>query len=316
MTSRRNVIFLSVWLELVSSRPGAPELVSCIRSILLILFTILLLLFTATSCFKSYEKSPSLITSIQFSACVRGVAVVGKELFVAVYNSPEIKVHNTDTYSLQTNVSIKVPGLSDPWDMAADDTSLFVSEYSNNNIHRIKLPGEKTITCWQAAGDQNGLSITKQGSVIVACHSLNKLFEYSTDGTEKREIVLQSDIVKPYRAIQLDNDQFLISHDFMHRVCLIDTTGKLIKSFGGTTGTKGGQLQYPRQMVVDQNGFILVADYGNNRVVLLDSNLEFAKDLIPASAGMKTIFAVCLEKQYDRLYVSDYCNNKLAVFQL
>ena len=254
-----------------------------------------MLLFTATSCFKSYERNPSLITSIQFDAWVRGVAVVGKEIYVAVNNSPEIKVHNTDTYSLQTNVSIKVPGFSDPWDMVADDSSLFVSELSNK-IHRIKLPEKQSITCWQAAGNRNGLSITKQGNVLVTCCSLNKLFEYSTDGTKMREIVLQSNIRDPYRAIQLDNDQFLIDHDSLHRICLIDNKGKLIKSFGGTTGTEGGPLQYPRQMVVDQDGFILVGDYDNNRVVLLDSNLKFVKDLIPASAGMKNIFAVCLEK--------------------
>ena len=261
--------------------------------------------------------NPSLITSIQFSGRVQGVAVVGKEIFVAVNNSSEIKVHNTDTYSLQTNVSIKVPGLSYPWDMVSDDSSLFVSEFSNSSIHRIKLPEKQTITCWKAAGERNGLSITKHGSVLVTCHSLNKLFEYSTDGIKIREIALQSDLRGPYRAIQRDNDQFLIDHDSLHRVCLIDNKGKLIKSFGGTTtGTKGGPLQYPRQMVVDHNGSILVADYGKSRVVLLDSSLEFVKDLVPASARMKNVFAVCLVKQYDRLYVSDYCNNKLAVFQL
>ena len=228
--------------------------------------------------------------------------------------SPEITVHNTDTYLLQT--SIKVPGLSDQWDMVADDTSLFVSEISSSNIHRIKLPEKQTITCWKAAGERNGLSITKQGSVLVTCCSLNKLFEYSTDGISRREIVLHTDLRGPYRAIQLDNDQFLFDHDSPDRVCLIDITGKLIKSFEGTTGTKGGPLKYPRQLVVDQNGYILVADGGGNRVVLLDKNLEFVKDLIPASAGMEGVFAVCLEKQCGRLYVSGGDKKKLAVFQL
>ena len=221
-----------------------------------------------------------MITSIQFQAGVRGVVVVGKELFVAVsgsvFLSSKIKVYNTDTYSLQT--SITLPGLSLPWDMVADDTSLFVSEEHNNNIHRIKLPEKRTMTGWKTAGYSNGLCITKQGSVVVTSSSWIKLFEYSTDGIKIREIVLQSDIGIPYRAIQLDNDQFLITYESMHRVCLIDNKGKLIKSFGGTAGTKGGPLKNPYQLVIDQNGFILVADSGNNRVVLLDSNLEFVKD--------------------------------------
>ena len=99
-----------------------------------------------------------MITSIQCQGRVRGVAVARKECFVAVYNSTEMKVYNSDTYSPQA--SVKVPGLSDPWDMIADDTSLFVSEYRNNNIHIIKLHEKQTITCWQAAGNRNGLSIT------------------------------------------------------------------------------------------------------------------------------------------------------------
>ena len=276
---------------------------------------LIVLLFTAKSCSRSYEVTPSMITSIQFQTEVLGVVVVGKELFVALYNnSSEIKVHNTDTYSLQT--SIKVPGMSFPWDMAADDTSLFVSERFNNNIHRIKLPEKRTITCWQTADSENGLSITKQGSVLVTCFRLNKLFEYSTDGIMRRKIVLQSDIKEPYRAIQLDNDQFLMSHESMHRVCLIDNNGKLIKSFGGTTGTKGGPLDRPRQLVVDQDGFILVADRGNNRVVLLDSNLEFVKNLIPPSAGIDGILALHLAEQHGKLYVSNDINHKLSVFQL
>ena len=280
----------------------------------IVLELLIVLLFTAKSCPRSYKRTPSMITSIQFQGQVRGVAVVGKELFVAVFNSSEIKVYNTDTYSLQMN--IKIPGLSCPWDMAADDTSLFVSELSKSNIHRIKLPEKQPITGWITAGYWNGLSVTKQGSVLVTCGSLNKLFEYSTDGIMRREIVLQWDIKYLYRAIQLDNDQFLVSHESMHRVCLIDNKGKLIKSFGGTTGTKGGPLNFPHQLVVDQDGFVLVADSGNNRVVLLDSNLEFVKDLIPSSAGMKDICALHLVEQHGKLYVSDDTNDKLTVFQL
>ena len=270
------------------------------------------MLFTATSNLIPYERKASLAKLIQCQGRLCGVAVVGKELFVVMTNSSEMKVYNTDTYSLQT--SITVPGLSYPWDMVADKSCVYVSDYFNNNIHRIKLPEKRTIACWQAAGERNGLSITKQGRLLVTCYLLNKVFEYSTDGIQRREIVLQSDIMSPYRAVELDNDQFLIDHDSLGRVCLIDNKGKLIKSFDRTKGSKDGPLQYPRQLVLDKEGCILVADYG--RVLLLNSNLEYVKDVIPSSAGMKHILALCLEEHQGVLYVSDYDNKQLAVFHL
>ena len=131
-----------------------------------------------------------------------------------------------------------------------------------------------------------------------------------------RDIVLQSDIRSPYRAIQLDNGQFLLDHDSPGRVCSIDRMGNVIKSFGGTEGTEGGLLSNPCQFLVDQRGFILVADYNNSRVVLLDPQLEFVKDLIPSSVGTNKVYALYLDEHCGELWVSDYLNNKLVVFEL
>ena len=50
--------------------------------------------------------------------------------------------------------------------------------------------------------------------------------------------------------------------------------------------------------------------------MLLDSNLDFVKDLIPSSAGMKEIFALHPVEQNGELFVSDNINCKLTVFQL
>ena len=46
------------------------------------------------------------------------------------------------------------------------------------------------------------------------------------------------------------------------------------------------KLYYPYRLVVDRNGFILVADFWNNRVVLLNKQLEYVKDIIPASTKL------------------------------
>ena len=111
--------------------------------------------------------------------------------------------------------------------------------------------------------------------------------------------------------------QFLVSHcGNMHRVCLIDDKAQLIKSFGGTSGSGSGQLAYPCQFVVDQNGFILVADYSNHRVVLLNSQLEYVKNLIPTLTRIRNIFAIALDEYNGKCYVSDDTNKQIYGFQL
>ena len=78
----------------------------------------------------------------------------------------------------------------------------------------------------------------------------------------------------------MDRDQFLVCQaggNDLHRVCLIDNRGNLIKSFGSIEESGNANLSDPYRLVVDRNGFILVADYSNNRVVLLNKPIGIRK---------------------------------------
>ena len=113
----------------------------------------------------------------------------------------------------------------------------------------------------------------------------------------------------------MDGDQFLVCQaggNDLHRVCLIDNQGNLIKSFGSTDGSGSANLTNPYRLVVDRNGFILVADCPNHRVVLLNKQLEYVKDIIPASMNMSGIFVLFLDEDNGRLYLSDYNNSILS----
>ena len=68
--------------------------------------------------------------------------------------------------------------------------------------------------------------------------------------------------------------------DDLHRVCVVDADGKLKKSFGGKRGSTIGQMNRPVYLSVDGNGFVMVADRGNSRVLLLDSDLEFKREIL------------------------------------
>ena len=70
-----------------------------------------------------------------------------------------------------------------------------------------------------------------------------------------------------------------------HRVCLIDSNGRMVESYGGGAGSRIGQMNSPCYLAVDRNGFVLVADF--NRIIQLNASLEFIRESIPGSVGLK-----------------------------
>ena len=265
----------------------------------------------------SYTNDPTKIAAIPSSGPFRGMALLEGTLFIVDHSSPDVAEFDSQTYEFKSKFT--VPGLSQAWSMAVDRNKvIFISEYGRNIIHRIQLP-EKSITAWSSGGLRNSLSVNKLGNVLVTSENLNKLVEYTDTGTILREIPLVAGIDHPCSSIQLNNNQFLVSHigNVHHRVCLVDDRAQLIKSYGGTPGSGSGQMNSPYQFVVDQNGFILVAEYGNHRVVLLNSHLEYVKDLIPTSAGGQYTFAIALDEVTGKLYLASDANKQIiSVFQL
>ena len=111
----------------------------------------------------------------------------------------------------------------------------------------------------------------------------------------------------------MDNDRFLVSHmGRAHRVCLIDNQGTLIKSYGGL-----GQSGHPYHLVADVNGFCLVVEHSStNRVVMLNDELKFVKELIPKSIRLNNPIRLCLDKKKKRLYVADFSNARVCAFNI
>ena len=243
---------------------------------------------------------------------VLGVTVSEKEIFVVCQSRSEVKVFDCDTYKFRR--TIPVPGLKDPWDISFCENALFVGESASKLIHRIPLNSTESMSSWSVIGSWLSLSTTKSNNILVTCQSRNKLMEFTTTGTLVREIPLQDGITQPVHAIQMDNDRFLVCHtgSLLHRVCLIDNKGRLIKSYGGP-----GHLYNPYHLVVDVNGFCLVVEHGStSRVVMLNDELKFVKELIPTSIGLKNPTRLCLDKKRKRLYVADHSNARVCAFEV
>ena len=208
---------------------------------------------------------------------------VDDELFVLLNQvDNQIAVYSINDYQLLRHLNL--PGLT-PEDMTScvRHKCLYMSDKDNSCIDRYDLASSR-VNKWKVPGPPHGLSVTASCSLLVTCRGdPNKLVELSADsGQCVREIALQSDIVNPWHGIQLTTGKLVVCHGLtnsgLQRVCLAGDDGKVTRSYGGRSGSDSGQLNSPCHLAVDKDSqFIFVADYYNDRVVLLSPTLEFVR---------------------------------------
>ena len=249
--------------------------------------------------------------------CIRGLTLLDNELFVVSEKSSEVEVY--DSTKLSFSCRFNLMDLFDPNDIVCCNRNkcLYIFDFrirvQSAKIFRVD-PHGKLIRTW-LAGDGNiegNLSVTDESNIILTVSNKSSLKEYSPDGQLVREIVMSPDanIRNPMHAIKLANGHFVVSHGSnlgLHRVCVVDTDGKLKKSFGRRCGSATGQLNFPVYLSVDGNGFVMVADRDNNQIVLLDSNLDFKRVILSKAEQhqLRYPFRILLDESNGRLLVAD-----------
>ena len=214
-----------------------------------------------------------------------------------------------DIDTLAHRRKIRVEELVNAWDIVAHANVLYVSENEDELIHRIQLSDE-TSSHWSVNSKYLRMSINKKGNIVVSCWNLNKIIEYTPTGSCVREIQVNA-IDKTTRclqhAIQLEDDRFVIclATRTHHRVCIIDSNGRMMKSYGRGRGSGIGQMNGPCYLAIDRNGFILVADCNNNRIIQLNASLEIIREFVPGSVSLHLPWRMHLHENMRRLYTAE-----------
>ena len=262
-------------------------------------------------------RSLNLASQLKVSGHVSGIGSSREELFITLQQSSDILVYNIHTLAFQRNVTVK--GLINPWDIAVHANVLYASEFQDKFVHRIHLTKAKNSN-WFVDSTELTLSITKEGNVVVTCYDLHTIIEYTTTGTIVRKIRVDSignDItIGVPHAIKLEDDQFLICHNAKdhNHVCIIDSNGTLMKSYGNGKGFGFGQLDVPCYLAIDENDFILVFEYYNNRITYLNSSLEYIKELFFRISDVPKPRRIHLHNE--TLYISQYNEKIVTIFNL
>ena len=199
---------------------------------------------------------------------------------------------------------------------------IYVSNKGGRCIHKIAADEHIHVVCapWCIDEHPNGLSVIKANcNILVTCRDDLYLIEVDPQGNTVQKIKLPESFISPLHAFQLDDGAYLISHGDMrspeHRVCKLLRNGKVNESYGGQKGSDQGQLNEPCHMALSHTGgYVFVADFNNGRVVMLDSSLQFLRDVVK-SIQKVPYQRLCLDDQSQYLYIGDF-NGDVTIFRL
>jgi len=245
---------------------------------------------------------------------VSGIAALGDEMFVVRWNNANLQVykHNSDDMTIQRNVYVGA-GTNTLRSVAACELNqcLYVSEQNSQMIHKVSPVTNNTVKRWSVGGQPFGVTVNSAHNLLVACSNTHKVQEYTTDGALLREINLQPDVTYPGHVVQLRGDEFGITqYSSVFRYCEVGSDGKIVKSTGS------GQMSSPYGFIVSKGGKGFVADYGNNRILLLNSK-SFSVEQLPDAfnVGFNTPYCIHFDARAGVMYVGEFGSGRMLCFK-
>lgn len=260
-------------------------------------------------CADDQHGTPTLVRVLPCDSVNAGVGsleLYDNKLFVGREGGAQVEVYDARTWSLIRRLSIAGLGNS-VYGLAACDYNkcLYVSDRYKSCVHKVDLSTYDVMLKWSVADCPWGLSVNGAHNVLVACYKADRIQEYSSVGSLVRNICIAGN--SPFHGIQISYDRIVVSHSgTSHTVCMVGVDGQVIKRYGQQQGSAVRQLNYPECIAVDKQGCILVADYCNSRIMVLNQLLTDTRQLsLTADGGLRRPVSIHFDESRDRLYVGE-----------
>ena len=192
--------------------------------------------------------------------------------------------------------------------------NIVVADSINNRLQIFTEQGEYLT---QIGGEGNldhqfdypwGLSVDSDGNIIVA-DSNNKLIKiFTPSGQFLRKFGGEDLLVDPIHCIQKDQ-YFIVSDWGDHCIKVFNTDGDFLYKFGNE-GEGDGEFNGPRCLLVDKAGHLIVCEFPNHRVQVLELNGKFITKFELMSAGSPNSTAVLTD---GRIVVSDFRDDHIEI---
>jgi len=253
-------------------------------------------------------KEAQLVKSFPVDTGVWGIAVIGDQLFVALHEKDVVEVYDTKTF--ERCEQLFVDGLGWPADMIADapdDRVLIISDRygkklpcgtGNPGIYIVSIDSKSSQGFHSFETQPGGLSLTKDRRLVVISEKKNEVHEiviFRRTGMsliQLNTIDLDLSSVERYvlKAVELPGERegeevmyaVTQTHKSTHtyHVLLVNSGGSQCGRFPQTGDREEFNMREPFSLVLDANGYLMVNDCLNHRVLLLDQSLNFIREII------------------------------------
>jgi len=214
-----------------------------------------------------------------------GVTQLHDVVYILCEMSSTILRFNATTHQRLTDIHVKV--FSDPCDIVACEKTfqLYVADF-HKGVWRVSADGAD-IKLWLSKSSSDTfersskLSLTST-RLLVTSRDTKHLIQFDSAGNELRRVQLP-DHMKPFHAVESPTTTFIVSHGIIRQmqrqinaqldqfqISEVNTDGQVLRQF---TGSRLSSLGLTRHVAIDSHGNVLVADFDNHCIWLLDAQL-------------------------------------------
>ena len=171
---------------------------------------------------------------------------------------------------------------------------------------------DQVITC---SGGPSGIAIHDIGDIYVSCYTDNSIHVFDQAGQQKRTIGRSGSgycqFNQPY-SLFIKGDEMYVADYGNHRIQKLTTGGQFLQIFG-QHGSGQGQFKGPISVIVDQRDRLIVSDYNNDRVVILDQVGTWLLTINGNVHSFQLPYGLALDP-LGNIHVAAYLSNCINVF--
>ncbi|MBI5929512.1 MAG: TIGR03663 family protein [Chloroflexi bacterium] len=209
------------------------------------------------------------------------------------------------------------------WDSGLDGQSVTerLVPDPENVVQREVVPsaafGQNEIT------EPRDLDVDAQGNLVVADNKNRRIAIFSPDGTFLREMGTGELNELWGVAVSPVNGNIYAADTWNHRIVVFSPDGELLSTFGrngviadGTDSLEG--FYGPRDVAVDKDGLIYVADTGNHRIRVYDQTWTHIRDIGSRGTSIGQLqepVGIAIHPISGELYVAETWNQRVSVFK-